>query len=92
MTKNIYFWAINIIIPRGDSNSGLGLSVYLNLTHALNRLATTSGFKVVYAESSLGGLVGRAVASHIQLRFPSSPTVDRILLESEEMFLNKKKA
>ena len=35
---------IDIVIPSGDSNLGLGVSVNLNLTHALNHSATTAGF------------------------------------------------
>ena len=33
----------NIVIQSGDLNPGLQASVYLNLTHALNRSATTAG-------------------------------------------------
>ena len=36
----IEVWVINIVIPRRDSNPCLRVSVYLNLTHALNRSAT----------------------------------------------------
>ena len=34
---------VDIVIPSVDLNMGLRVSVYLNLTHALNRCATTAG-------------------------------------------------
>ena len=42
-TKYFYFWVIDIVIPSRDSIPGLRVSVYLNLTHALNRSVTTAG-------------------------------------------------
>ena len=45
-TKYFYFWAFNIVILGRDSNPGLWVSVYLNLTHALNHSATTAGWVV----------------------------------------------
>ena len=39
---------IDIVVPSGDSNLGLQVSVYLNLAHALNRLATTAGCNNIF--------------------------------------------
>ena len=35
---------VKVKIPSGDSNPGLRVSVYLNLTHAQKHSATTAGF------------------------------------------------
>ena len=40
-----------IVIPSGDLNQGLRVSVFLNLTHGLNGSATTAGYPVnLFAE------------------------------------------
>ena len=35
------------VLPSGDSNSGLRVRIYLNLTHALNRSATPAGLRII---------------------------------------------
>ena len=42
-TNYFDFSAIDVVFLRRDSNPGLWVNIYLNLTHALNRLATMAG-------------------------------------------------